>query len=87
MIAANYWAVVSIRCSFTNDSVGQLIPKTCYVLSDEGDNQMSLEDMLRMKNDSKLSFDDLDDDQEDSDDEAMPGLTEDKDDKEEEEKK
>lgn len=87
MIAANYWAVVSIRCSFTNDSVAQLIPKTCYVLSDEGDNQMSLEDMLRMKNDSKLSFDDLDDDQEDSDDEAMPGLTEDKDDKEEEEKK
>lgn len=54
---------------------------------EEGDNQMSLEDMLQMKNDSKLSFDDLDDDQEDSDDEAMPGLTEDKDDKEEEEKK
>lgn len=53
----------------------------------EGDNAVSLEDMLRMKNDSKLSFDDFEDDQEDSDDDAMPGLTEDKDDKENEEKK
>lgn len=57
------------------------------MLPDEGDNAMSLEDMLRMKNDSKLSFDDFEDDQEDSDDEAMPGLTEDKDDKDNEEKK
>lgn len=40
---------------------------------------MSLDDMLRTANDNKLSFDDLDEDQDDSDDEAMPGLTEDKD--------
>lgn len=47
---------------------------------EEGDNAMSLDDMLRTANDNKLSFDDLDEDQdEDSDDEAMPGLTEDKD--------
>lgn len=44
-----------------------------------GDNAMSLDDMLRTANDNKLSFDDLDEDQDDSDDEAMPGLTEDKD--------
>lgn len=46
---------------------------------EEGDNAMSLDDMLRTANDNKLSFDDLDEDQDDSDDEAMPGLTEDKD--------
>ncbi|XP_058829434.1 uncharacterized protein CG16817 [Topomyia yanbarensis] len=52
--------------------------------NNKGDNGLSLEDMLRSTNENKLSFDDLDDDQEDSDDEAMPGLTEDKDEKEEE---
>lgn len=49
-----------------------------FSFSDEGDNGLSLDDMLRSTNDSKLSFDDFDDEQEDSDDEAMPGLTEDK---------
>lgn len=55
--------------------------------ANEGDNGLSLEDMLRSTNDSKLSFDDFDDEQEDSDDEAMPGLTDDKEDKEESEEK
>lgn len=50
--------------------------------ANEGDNGLSLDDMLRSTNDSKLSFEDFDDEQ-DSDDEAMPGLTENKDDKEE----
>lgn len=55
-------------------------------MNEGGDNGLSLDDMLRSTNENKLSFDDIDDDQEDSDDEAMPGLTEDKDEKEEEKK-
>lgn len=66
-------------CKNGRNCVRRTLLTILFYFPEEGDNAMSLDDMLRTANDNKLSFDDLDEDQDDSDDEAMPGLTEDND--------